>query len=97
MIREALAELKVHGGKLVKCQLKVDDEGELLKVNFFGDFFLHPEEEIERLEAALTVVSLKELPHWTEELFGEDGFELVGVGPKDFRAVVEAAIGKLGL
>lgn len=49
------AETKVQGGKLVRLQAKVN--GDVREVRISGDFFLHPEESIERIEEALVGLS----------------------------------------
>jgi lipoate-protein ligase A len=46
-------EYKVPGGKLVVVDLEVDD-GELRDVQVSGDFFLEPDDALERMNAALT-------------------------------------------
>lgn len=49
-----IATFKVPDGKLLKVTLELDEADliELLTIN--GDFFVHPEDGIERLETALT-------------------------------------------
>lgn len=46
-------EYKVPGGKLVVVDLDVDDEGRLKDVRVSGDFFLEPDDAIERMDSAL--------------------------------------------
>lgn len=43
---------KVPNGKLLKIFLE-DDGGKIVSIKITGDFFMHPEENIEKLETAL--------------------------------------------
>jgi hypothetical protein len=43
---------KIPGGKLVKVKLRIAS-GKIEEVKILGDFFLHPEETILRIEEAL--------------------------------------------
>lgn len=47
------ADYKVAGGKLLRARVRVV-EGVIQAVALTGDFFMHPEEAIEDLEARLT-------------------------------------------
>ncbi len=51
------ADYKVAGGKLLRVRLHVV-EGVIQAITLTGDFFMHPEEAIEDLEARLTGVPL---------------------------------------
>ncbi len=87
-------ELKVKGGKLVKCSLSVKN-GAIEHIKFTGDFFMYPEEKIEELEKMLEGVEC------TEEDIKEriapffDTVELMGASMEDFVAVVSMAIKNL--
>ncbi|MBI1973839.1 hypothetical protein HYS54_03415 [Candidatus Micrarchaeota archaeon] len=41
---------KVEGGKLVRCEVELDENGMATRVKFTGDFFLHPEDAITDVE-----------------------------------------------
>ena len=45
-------ELKVKGGKLIKCTLELD-EGKIKRIKITGDFFIYPEDAIEKVDAGL--------------------------------------------
>jgi lipoate-protein ligase A len=79
------ALLKVKGGKLVKVQLTQKD-GEIQKIRITGDFFLHPEEAIDKLEQALVGKPLKEenLLQTVRNILREKKVTLLGVAPEDF-------------
>ncbi|HPD41339.1 MAG TPA: lipoate protein ligase C-terminal domain-containing protein [Anaerolineae bacterium] len=57
------ADYKVTGGKLLRVRLRTvpDAQGEpcIAAVSITGDFFMHPEEALEALEAALPGVPLR--------------------------------------
>lgn len=81
---------KVPGGKLVR--VKIDFEGELLKsVQITGDFFLHPEEALETLEAALREIRFDEVEKKAEEVLSSHNLMLVGVTPADLSEVINSA------
>jgi len=50
-------EEKIAGGKLLCVEIRVGG-GEVAQARISGDFFLHPEEAIERLESALSGMSV---------------------------------------
>lgn len=79
------AELKVKGGKLVKCRLDVE-EGYIKNIKYTGDFFLHPEEYIEKLENSLTgaAASTEIIKNIIEEFFKKPEITLIGASPEDF-------------
>lgn len=97
-VQTVLCEMKVPNGKLVICELVVKKRGdsspELVRVGFYGDFFLHPEEKIEDIEREVSRGSLDDLPKRTRAAFKAEDMELVGVGVEDFVKVVEEALKK---
>ena len=74
------AEEKVPGGKLVRVSVT---EAPARRVEISGDFFMHPEEGIVRLEAALGALGGAEPADAVERLLrslvDEAGIELIGV------------------
>jgi len=83
-------ELKVRGGKLIKCRMKTkDDKIEEIKIS--GDFFMHPEEKIEELEEMLKGVELKrEEIEFIINLFSKN-VEMIGITERDLlRVIMEA-------
>jgi len=87
-------ELKVRGGKLIKCRMRV--RGSVIEeIKFSGDFFMYPEEKIEELEEILKGVEFTE-----EKIRGMvipffDNTELIGASPEDFVTVVSITIKNL--
>ncbi|WEU40593.1 MAG: hypothetical protein OdinLCB4_001280 [Candidatus Odinarchaeum yellowstonii] len=79
------AELKVKGGKLIKCRIELEDNN-IRSVRYTGDFFLHPEEYIEKLEESLTGVaaSPERVKQIIEDFFKKPEITLIGASPEDF-------------
>lgn len=85
------AEYKVPGGKLLAAETEVQD-GRLVRVKVTGDFFMHPETAIEKLEERLTSVRLEEIEKVVEGLFTDRGVTLYGAAPEDFSHVVRLSL-----
>lgn len=85
-------ELKVKGGKLVKCSLSVKD-GVIEQIKFTGDFFMYPEEEIEELEKMLEGVRVEEITEIFDEFFPK--VRIFGASKQDFFDVISIAIKNL--
>jgi lipoate-protein ligase A len=49
---------KVPDGKLVRIEMDYDDK--IVNISISGDFFMHPEDAIEKIEDALIGIELKE-------------------------------------
>ncbi|MCD6474336.1 MAG: hypothetical protein J7K47_05485 [Thermoplasmata archaeon] len=80
-------ELKVKGGKLIKCTLELD-EGKIKRIKITGDFFMYPEDAIEKLEKALQGIQFdeKEISRKVKEAL--NGVELIGATMEDFVDVI---------
>lgn len=76
-------ELKVKGGKLIKCIIEIEGN-EIKKIKFSGDFFMHPEEKIEELEKRICGITLNEgkIRKIFDEFFME--VEVIGAHKEDF-------------
>lgn len=74
------AMYKVPNGKLLKILLE-DDGGKILQIKITGDFFAHPEENIEKLEKALAgvIISAENLKILIENFLKETPTQLLGV------------------
>lgn len=90
---ELQAELKVRGGKLLRiaCSIK---ESKLDSVKITGDFFLHPEEDLEGLEEELKGVSTDEeaIKMKVKSYFEGRGTMLIGAEPEDFADLIIKAL-----
>jgi hypothetical protein len=98
------ADYKAEGGKLLRVQLHVvGDPGRppgiaptIRWIKITGDFFMHPEEAIEQLEAMLTDVPYTEEAVRTKvQAFFDppSGVQVIGAGVDDFVHVMMAAGG----
>ena len=85
------AEYKVPGGKLIQTEVQVTGNT-LTHVKLSGDFFMHPEEAITDLEAALTGVKVDEYPAALDRFFSERDITLYGVSPADFMHLIALAL-----
>jgi len=87
------AELKVEGGKLVRADVSFDDE--IQDVELHGDFFVYPEEALDRVEesqeGADPGADKATLSERIEHSL-DDTVRLVGFGPEDVAEVVREAI-----
>lgn len=85
---------KVPGGKLIRVDVACSDRIEQVRIT--GDFFLHPEETLEALEAALTGVPLPPdraaLTARLAAILTEQEATLFGATPEDLVAALTAAI-----
>ncbi len=85
---------KVKGGKLLRVSLE-HDGGVITEIVITGDFFLHPEEGLARLEEKLRGASLREserdLAARIEALIAEDRLTVLGFGPADLAATIKEA------
>jgi len=87
------AEFKVPGGKLLAAETSVDD-GCLTEVKLTGDFFMHPEEAIEKLEEALTGIRILDasIDEAVMGFFGDRTILLIGASPRDFVHVLRLSL-----
>jgi lipoate-protein ligase A len=87
-------EEKISGGKLVCLELWAEG-GEVSRAKITGDFFLHPEERIEALEASLRGLRLTapeaEISSRLQAALG--GAVLIGVSPADLARMFRKAVG----
>ncbi|MFX1485862.1 MAG: lipoate protein ligase C-terminal domain-containing protein [Promethearchaeota archaeon] len=81
------AELKIPGGKLIRAQVSAED-GKIRRIIITGDFFLHPEDVLDRLEETLLGRKAKEVDKTIDRFFKENKAVLVGVKVRDFTKVI---------
>ncbi len=91
---EASFAYKVPGGKLIKIRLNYGSTIE--NINILGDFFIHPESSIQKLEARLTGLQIDktedEFAAIIEEVRRSEGVEMIGVDPKSIAHAIKMAI-----
>ncbi len=80
-------ELKVKGGKLIKCTLELHEE-KIKRIKITGDFFMYPEDAIEKLEKSLQGIQFdeEEISKKVKEALKD--VELIGVAMEDFVDVI---------
>jgi len=86
-------EEKVPNGKLVCFSVEAED-GRVTEVKITGDFFLHPEETIEKIESSLEGVPLDMDEAEVASLIGAslDGAQLIGATAEDLARVFKKAV-----
>lgn len=91
-----VSKYKVPGGKLVEVRLEYDDVIE--KVEILGDFFLHPEESLVKIEKGLanTKVDSSEMDvtRKIEDIVKLSKIELVGITPEAIAKAIKMAVEK---
>ena len=75
---------KVEGGKLVKVHLILGEERIIHDIKIMGDFFMHPEHEIENLEKALKGIKAHPDELKKKMKFFMERVEVIGVEEWDF-------------
>ncbi len=89
------ADYKVEGGKLLRVRLTTAPGAprRIAAITLTGDFFMHPEEAIEDLEAQLTGAPLEpEALRARVEAFYERDVQVIGAGIDDVVHVILAAV-----
>ncbi len=85
---------KIPGGKMVRVDAQFAERIEWVKIT--GDFFLHPEETLDRIEACLLHAPLPlDTPGLTRcisECLQDNQAELIGAAPADFVAILAEAV-----
>ncbi len=95
MAMDGKSTYKVPDGKLLKIALQAE-EARIASVKIRGDFFLHPEESIELLEAGLKGEQLQQekLMKKIASIVESNSIKLFGFNPADLaKAIMLAAEG----
>lgn len=69
------------------------EAGLIIRVKITGDFFMHPEEAIEELEAVLTGLPPAEVEAAVDGFFRGRAVDLIGASPGDFARVLVMSLG----
>ncbi len=89
-----VATEKVPSGKLLR--VKVDYDDIIRHVSITGDFFLHPEEGIEKIESALFGLNANDgeekITSIIKEVIEENNIELIGVDAEAIARNIKAAM-----
>ncbi len=91
VVRES--SYKIPGGKLVKVKLRTAS-GRISEVRILGDFFLHPEETLQKIEKSLIGIPIEEttLEKMITQVLLEFDATLIGATAADIaKAIMLAA------
>ncbi|MCL5239160.1 MAG: biotin--protein ligase [Candidatus Marsarchaeota archaeon] len=90
---KSFAEQKVVGGKLVSVKLEYGRK--IKSIQILGDFFLHPEEALPRIEKALVGTSPRakkdEISGKIAKVLAMNNAELIGVTPDAIAETIRMA------
>lgn len=85
------AEYKIPGGKLLACTIETENNViTMLKIS--GDFFMHPEDTIGKLERAILDSKVADYPERINIFFKNRDVTLLGVTEEDFINVIKLAL-----
>ena len=86
---------KVPDGKLLRIEMDYDDK--IIRISVSGDFFMHPEEGIEKIEKALIGVELKEEAVFDAivKVVEEEKIEFFGADPASITRAILICGGKI--
>lgn len=93
------ADYKVPGGKLLRVRLALDESRTppvIQSISLTGDFFMHPEEAIEDLEARLVGAPWQaEALRARVQAFYDSDVQIIGAGVDDVVHIIMAARGEV--
>ncbi|MDE1761998.1 MAG: biotin--protein ligase [Candidatus Micrarchaeota archaeon] len=91
---EGSARFKTPGGKLLTVKLSYSDSIE--KVQILGDFFIYPEDSLEKIERGIIGISAKatgqEIAKTVGQIVNENGIEMIGITAESIGQAVEMAV-----
>ena len=86
------SSFKIPGGKLVKVKLQVSS-GKIAEVTILGDFFLHPEEALQKIEESLigTIVDETSIGNIIAQTLVDSGATFIGATASDIAKTIMMA------
>ena len=86
------ASYKVPGGKLVKAKVRVE-AGRIAEIVILGDFFLHPEETLQKIEDALrgTLAEEASIERVISKVLTESDAIIIGATAQDMAKTIMLA------
>ena len=85
---------KIPSGKLIR--VKVDFDTEIKKLQITGDFFLHPEDSIEKIEKSIKDTPItadqQELKEKIDSILNKYNAQLIGVTSDDIARILKQAV-----
>jgi len=93
---EGLARHKVPGGKLVTVKIKFGERIDSIQI--LGDFFLHPEDSLEKIEKSLLGMEIasseSQLSKKIKAIVESEKIEMIGVTPESIAQTIVLAVKK---
>jgi lipoate---protein ligase len=90
----SFAEHKIKGGKLVGIEMEYDNRIKDIKI--LGDFFIHPEESLYKIEKALIGLdanaSREEITKAIKKIVAAEKAEMIGITPESIAETIEIAV-----
>ncbi len=91
---EKIVTEKIHGGKLVRIKINFEKNIENIKIT--GDFFLYPEESIEKIENSLIGIdknsSEEIITNKIKKIVKENNIELIGIDEESISKLIIKSI-----
>ncbi len=81
-------DYKVPDGKLLRIQAELDDE-RISSIKISGDFFIHPEHTIIRIEKLLAGAKIQDVAHKLDKFIKEKKITLLGFNSSDLADALE--------
>ncbi len=89
-----IASQKVKEGKLVKVEVECD--GFIKKIKITGDFFLHPEDILEKIEKSILGLrkdtSTEAIASRIHEITEANDAQMIGISPESLALVIKEAL-----
>ncbi|MCX8199845.1 MAG: hypothetical protein N3G76_00030 [Candidatus Micrarchaeota archaeon] len=85
-----LVERKVKGGKLVRVDVRFEDE-RIAGIRITGDFFVHPEDALLCIEQKIIGLHINSIEDGVKEAFSSANAEIVGFSALDISEMIAEA------
>jgi hypothetical protein len=79
---------KAPQGKLLRIKADIEDSV-IQEITITGDFFIHPEEALLKIEKILQGKRVENIKEIMEEFMAENNVEIVGFTPKDLEEALK--------
>jgi len=88
------ASMKVREGKLVKVEVEYDEV--IRKIKITGDFFLHPEDILEKIEKGLLGLekdaSMETIASKIQKIMEAHDAQMIGMSPESLAFVIKESL-----
>ncbi len=88
------ASRKVKEGKVVKVEIEHDELIKRIKIT--GDFFLHPEDALEKIEESLPGLekgaNLETITSKIQKIVDASGAQMIGLSPESLASVIKETL-----